>query len=134
MHRGSRHPLIVLLARGSTHLSGRMPAVGCHTIRVKGVDGEGVDCGIDRPSAYKALIEILFAIIAPLLLLLLLASLGFAQAESQICTVDSQLCKMANTEQTFIMIKPDGVARGLVGEVIKRFEQKVHNILDGFVA
>ncbi|KAK9822000.1 hypothetical protein WJX81_007472 [Elliptochloris bilobata] len=27
-------------------------------------------------------------------------------------------------EQTFIMIKPDGVARGLVGEVIKRFEQK----------
>ena len=28
-------------------------------------------------------------------------------------------------EQTFIMIKPDGVARGLVGEVIKRFEQKV---------
>ncbi len=67
-------------------------------------------------------------------MLLLLASLGFAQAESQICTVDSQLCKMSNTEQTFIMIKPDGVARGLVGEVIKRFEQKVHNILDGFVA
>ena len=32
---------------------------------------------------------------------------------------------MANTEQTFIMIKPDGVARGLVGEIIKRFEQKV---------
>jgi nucleoside diphosphate kinase len=32
---------------------------------------------------------------------------------------------MANQEQTFIMIKPDGVARGLVGEVIKRFEQKV---------
>ena len=32
---------------------------------------------------------------------------------------------MANNEQTFIMIKPDGVARGLVGEVIKRFEQKV---------
>lgn len=32
---------------------------------------------------------------------------------------------MANTEQTFIIIKPDGVARGLVGEIIKRFEQKV---------
>ena len=94
---------------------------------MKGVDGEWVDCGIDRPSAYKALIEILFAIIAPLLLLLL-ASLGFAQAESQICIVDSQLCKMSNTEQTFIMIKPDGVARGLVGEVIKRFEQKVGSI------
>ncbi|GAQ77982.1 Nucleoside diphosphate kinase [Klebsormidium nitens] len=31
---------------------------------------------------------------------------------------------MANTEQTYIMIKPDGVQRGLVGEIIKRFEQK----------
>ncbi|XP_065147025.1 nucleoside diphosphate kinase B isoform X2 [Paramisgurnus dabryanus] len=30
----------------------------------------------------------------------------------------------ANTEQTFIAIKPDGVQRGLVGEIIKRFEQK----------
>nr|AHB08879.1 nucleoside diphosphate kinase [Suaeda glauca] len=27
-------------------------------------------------------------------------------------------------EQTFIMIKPDGVQRGLVGEVISRFEKK----------
>ena len=30
----------------------------------------------------------------------------------------------ANKEQTFIMVKPDGVQRGLVGEIIKRFEQK----------
>lgn len=29
-----------------------------------------------------------------------------------------------NSERTFIMIKPDGVQRGLVGEIIKRFEQK----------
>jgi nucleoside-diphosphate kinase len=28
------------------------------------------------------------------------------------------------TERTFIMIKPDGVARGLVGEVISRLERK----------
>ena len=28
------------------------------------------------------------------------------------------------TERTFIMIKPDGVQRGLVGEIIKRFEAK----------
>jgi len=28
------------------------------------------------------------------------------------------------TEQTFIMIKPDGVQRGLVGEIIKRFESR----------
>ena len=36
------------------------------------------------------------------------------------------LCtKMAEyTERTFIMIKPDGVQRGLVGDIIKRFEQK----------
>lgn len=27
-------------------------------------------------------------------------------------------------EHTFIMVKPDGVARGLVGEVISRFEHK----------
>merc|ERR1719471_489532 len=33
--------------------------------------------------------------------------------------------KMAEyTERTFIMIKPDGVQRGLVGDIIKRFEQK----------
>ena len=83
-------------------------------------------------SAYKAFIQILIAIIAPLLLLLLLlAGLVLAQAESQICSADSQLCNMSNTEQTFIMIKPDGVARGLVGDVIKRFEQKVRNIMDG---
>jgi nucleoside-diphosphate kinase len=28
------------------------------------------------------------------------------------------------TERTFIMVKPDGVARGLVGEVIARLERK----------
>ena len=27
-------------------------------------------------------------------------------------------------ERTFIMVKPDGVARGLIGEVISRFERK----------
>jgi nucleoside-diphosphate kinase len=27
-------------------------------------------------------------------------------------------------EQTYLMIKPDGVQRGLIGEIIKRFEQK----------
>ena len=28
------------------------------------------------------------------------------------------------TERTYIMVKPDGVQRGLTGEIIKRFEQK----------
>lgn len=30
----------------------------------------------------------------------------------------------ANKETTFIMVKPDGVQRGLVGTIIGRFEQK----------
>ena len=29
-----------------------------------------------------------------------------------------------STERTFIAIKPDGVQRGLVGKIIKRFEQR----------
>lgn len=31
---------------------------------------------------------------------------------------------MEETQQTYIMIKPDGVQRGLVGEIISRFERK----------
>lgn len=31
---------------------------------------------------------------------------------------------MANTERTYIMIKPDGVMRGLIGTIIQRFEQR----------
>ena len=27
-------------------------------------------------------------------------------------------------QRTFIMVKPDGVRRGLIGEIIKRFEQE----------
>lgn len=27
-------------------------------------------------------------------------------------------------EKTFLMVKPDGVQRGLIGEIVKRFEQK----------
>ena len=30
----------------------------------------------------------------------------------------------SKTERTYIMVKPDGVQRGLIGEIIKRFEQK----------
>mmetsp|Transcript_11879 Transcript_11879/g.17205 ORF Transcript_11879/g.17205 Transcript_11879/m.17205 type:complete len:149 (-) Transcript_11879:104-550(-) len=32
-------------------------------------------------------------------------------------------------EQTYIMIKPDGVQRGLVGEIIKRFEAKGYKLV-----
>ncbi|WP_409292416.1 nucleoside-diphosphate kinase [Peribacillus sp. SCS-37] len=33
-------------------------------------------------------------------------------------------------QRTFIMIKPDGVKRGLIGEVIRRFEQKGFSLLN----
>jgi hypothetical protein len=36
--------------------------------------------------------------------------------------------KDATMEQTYIMIKPDGIQRGLVAEIIKRFEQKGFNL------
>lgn len=35
---------------------------------------------------------------------------------------------MADTQQTFIMVKPDGVKRGLIGEVIGRIEAKGYSI------
>jgi len=35
-----------------------------------------------------------------------------------------QLKMAANQERTYLMIKPDGVQRGLVGDIIKRFETK----------
>lgn len=31
---------------------------------------------------------------------------------------------MVGTEQTFVMVKPDGVTRGLTGEIIRRLEQR----------
>ncbi|PVV00488.1 hypothetical protein BB560_005128 [Smittium megazygosporum] len=35
---------------------------------------------------------------------------------------------MSQTERTYIMVKPDGVERGLVGEIIKRFEAKGYQL------
>lgn len=32
-------------------------------------------------------------------------------------------------ERTYIMVKPDGVERGIVGEIIKRFETKGYQLL-----
>lgn len=34
-----------------------------------------------------------------------------------------------NTERTFIMVKPDGVHRGLVGEIIARFERRGYKLV-----
>lgn len=71
----------------------------------------------------------IFATIAALPILIVAASVLLQLAS--VCHALDPHCSaepltMANTEQTFIMIKPDGVARGLVGEIIKRFEQKVN--------
>lgn len=34
-------------------------------------------------------------------------------------------------EKTFIMVKPDGVQRGLIGDVVKRFEEKGFTLVGG---
>ena len=35
---------------------------------------------------------------------------------------------MSNAEQTYIMVKPDGVQRGLVGDIISRFEKRGYQL------
>ena len=35
---------------------------------------------------------------------------------------------MANSEKTLVLVKPDGVAEGHIGEIITRFEQKNYRI------
>src|SRR5688572_5723125 len=37
---------------------------------------------------------------------------------------------MPENQRTFVMVKPDGVRRGLVGEVIKRIETKGYRIAE----
>lgn len=44
---------------------------------------------------------------------------------SNITSVETYIAKMSdNRERTFIMLKPDAVQRGIVGEIIHRFEKK----------
>lgn len=38
-------------------------------------------------------------------------------------------CSAARSEQTYIMVKPDGVNRALVGEIIGRFEKKGYKLV-----
>ena len=35
----------------------------------------------------------------------------------------------ANNERTFIMVKPDGVQRGAVGDIIRRFELRGYKLV-----
>merc|ERR1712111_312079 len=44
--------------------------------------------------------------------------------DSSLEVTDNSSKMAGNRERTFIMLKPDAVQRGLVGEIIKRFEQK----------
>lgn len=38
--------------------------------------------------------------------------------------------EIESIERTFIMIKPDGVQRGLIGKIIQRFEEKNLKLLN----
>lgn len=46
-----------------------------------------------------------------------------AQSLSSLIHADTE-CELVERERTFIMIKPDGVQRGLIGEIIQRFERR----------
>ena len=48
----------------------------------------------------------------------------FNLAKRQNILYNSLTTMAGNHERTFIMIKPDAVHRGLIGDIIKRFEQK----------
>ena len=44
---------------------------------------------------------------------------------------DSSSSADPKAERTFIAVKPDGVQRGLVGEIVKRFEQRGYKMVAG---
>lgn len=54
---------------------------------------------------------------------LLIFALKQVVAQSLLNLMDETGCDIER-ERTFIMIKPDGVQRGLIGEIIQRFERK----------
>lgn len=42
---------------------------------------------------------------------------------------NKQMSSSSRNERTYIMIKPDGVSRGLIGEIVKRFESKGYKLI-----
>lgn len=54
---------------------------------------------------------------------LLISTTKLVIAQSLLNLMDETDCDIER-ERTFIMIKPDGVQRGLIGEIIQRFERK----------
>lgn len=62
----------------------------------------------------------------PLVLLTLLsAALSFTIAAR---SAPSSTSLFAGRERTYIMVKPDGVQRGLVGDIVGRFEKKGYKL------
>jgi len=65
-----------------------------------------------------------------LVVLLLSLAVACTEPEASFCSAPgtpdtkAHLTNPANQERTFIMVKPDGVQRGLVGEIVARFERK----------
>ena len=57
------------------------------------------------------------------LLILTLATHERVVAQNLLNLMEETNCEVER-EQTFIMIKPDGVQRGLIGEIIQRFERR----------
>ena len=61
----------------------------------------------------------------PDLILSLLLPLTWACAEVEgECVTTNEVSNCKISETTFVMIKPDGVQRGLVGELVGRLERK----------
>merc|ERR1711979_160456 len=50
-------------------------------------------------------------------------------ATAEQCEMPTHTVSAKTAERTFIAIKPDGVQRGLVGEIIKRFEQRGYKLV-----
>ena len=46
-----------------------------------------------------------------------------------VCACACCVCICSTMERTYIMIKPDGVQRNLVGEIIARFEKKGYKLI-----
>merc|ERR1711990_1197282 len=64
---------------------------------------------------------------------ILLAGVGFyalpVNAQEACFTPSCNTISAKSAERTFIAIKPDGVQRGLVGEILKRFEQRGYKLV-----
>jgi len=58
------------------------------------------------------------------ILFLLLASFVLSQSVAFLPSFPDSFSVMSQRERSFIAIKPDGVQRGLVGEIIARFEKR----------